>query len=586
MMKSQSAGEFDYPDEESSKKAELNVGVIAFTVASVVLCLVVIFFIKTYASQKKDLINVIKSENDILEVALKETFNKNHYIMRSISQSIKRGDALLPYVKKKLELYDHNNKIHKLFPWNELIWIDDSLTPVASSKKISYKKQTHIDRDSLLKSKNNPGKVMYWSSVSKESSHQPIIYALMSLKSDDGAFMGVIAVSYDAASLNKYLSYYKRKDTTNFMILDLQYNKIMQSKPRGKRSKPIDEQINFEMMMPVDASGSEDMSTSYIDMMNGRNYYVKQVAGEPFILLTSFDMNEARNIIFNSVVMKFLEISIFASMFLLLIVVIYNREVMRKTILSKAYRDIKHAMEVKSDFLTFTAHEIRSPLGFIMTGSEVMCKKMLGPISGKYLEYLEGINKSAQRILEFINDILDEEHIIAGNFKMVASYNVLQEIIDEAVGQNKSRYLHKKVDINVSLPKVLPRMYCDAGRILQVFNNLISNSIKYSKDEARIDISAKIVRGELLVKIEDHGIGMSQDDIKVALTKFGTAHKASLDLRDSYGLGLAIVKLLLDAHDAIFSVESKVDVGTIVTIIFPEDRLEKAKKEKGSNEKQ
>lgn len=114
---------------------------------------------------------------------------------------------------------------------------------------------------------------------------------------------------------------------------------------------------------------------------------------------------------------------------------------------------------------------------------------------------------------------------------------------------------------------------CDARRIFQVVSNLLSNSIKYSTTEAKIDIIARISRQEVVLEIRDYGVGMTEDEVKIALTKYGTVQKTPLNLMESYGLGLAIVKLLLDAHEASFSVESAVNVGTKVTIIFPEYKL-------------
>ena len=575
-------------DVEYSQETDINVRVIALAVTAVVLILVAIFFIKTYASQKQDLVRTIRSESTILEIALKDTFSKTQYIMGSLTDSIVKDHKDTKHVADKLKIYEVNNKKFNLLPWNELIWLDELQRPIASSNNGKISGNIPISRESLLYSKRKAGKVIYWADLSREYSDFPLLYTIMSVRDNEGKFIGTLAISYNANELNKNLSRYKRHNATNFVILDRSYRIIMQSKPALNGIGIKHDKVNAEnLIKTISVSDPNNIPTSYIDMLNGANYFIKQIEGEPFILLTNFDTNEVRKMIFNSVVMKFLEISIFASMFILLIVAIYKRETWLRSKAEKAYEFAIRATEAKSDFLAFTAHEIRSPLGFIMTGSEIMCKKMLGPISDKYLEYLQGIHKSAKLILEFISDILDEEHIIAGNFKIVESQVDLKDIIDEAISQNKSRYAHKNITINKDIQKKLPKITCDSRRILQVINNLVSNSIKYSRDDPTVDISAKVVRNELVLKIEDHGIGMSEDEIKVALTKYGTVHKAPLSLIESYGLGLAIVKLLLDAHEASFSVESKVNVGTIVTIIFPQYNLESTKedKRKKSNEK-
>jgi|GEM_PF-431041 len=578
----------DLAEVEYSTDTDINVGVIFLAVTAVVLILVAIFFIKTYASQKQDLVKIIKSENKVLEIALKDSFTKNQFLIGTLASSISQAPQDYENILRKFKALDDNDRRYKLFESYDLTWIDTSLQARVSNIEGIINRKPKISEDSLIYSKSKPGKTIYWTDLSTDS---PLVHSFISVQDQNGEFTGIIAISYDAEKLNESLAKYKRHDATNFIILDRHYRVIMQSKPIlsgiGVQHGQIKNPYTESLIKSIKISDKTSDSTSYIDMLNGTNYYIKQMKSDPFILLTSFEKSEVRNMIFNSVVMKFLEISIFASMFLLLIVAIYKRETWLRAKAEKAYEFASKATEAKSDFLAFTAHEIRSPLGFIMTGSEIMCKKMLGPISDKYLEYLEGIHKSATLILDFINDILDEEQIIAGNFKIIESEIQLKDILDEAISQNQSRYAHRQVEINLSLAKQLPSISCDAKRILQVVNNLVSNSIKYSDKAAKIDISAKMLHGELVLKIQDHGVGMSENDIKIALTKFGTVRKTSHTLIEGFGLGLVIVKLLLDAHEASFALESTENVGTIVTITFPSYRLvQKPKKRKKKNEKQ
>ena len=114
---------------------------------------------------------------------------------------------------------------------------------------------------------------------------------------------------------------------------------------------------------------------------------------------------------------------------------------------------------------------------------------------------------------------------------------------------------------------------CDERRILQALNNIISNAIKYSNDPAQIDIRAQILNKEFKIIIEDKGIGMSPYDIDIALTKYGTIKKRKYNHIDSYGLGLVIVKKLMEAHDGRLDIESAVNVGSKITLSFPQYKI-------------
>ncbi len=220
--------------------------------------------------------------------------------------------------------------------------------------------------------------------------------------------------------------------------------------------------------------------------------------------------------------------------------------------------------------MAFTAHEIRSPLGFILTGSEVMSKELFGHMPTKYAKYVEGIHNNAQIILDFITDILDENQILEGQFKIVNSLNQIQDIITQVIAVHLGK---KNISIVTFFEEELPLLVCDKRRITQVIDNLISNSIKYSNENTTITISVKMYEAQMLVTIADQGIGMKEDEIPVALNKYGTINKTDYQKGGSYGLGLPIVKMLLDAHEAILDIHSVDGKGTSVKIIFPKFKI-------------
>ena len=313
---------------------------------------------------------------------------------------------------------------------------------------------------------------------------------------------------------------------------------------------------------------------SHLDMMNGLNYYVTGIKNFPFILIVNIDNNEIREDILNEMLKPVLVLVICSILSLSIIIFIYKRETTLRARSEIATLIANNATEAKTNFLAFTAHEIRSPLGFIITGSEIMMKELMGDIPPSYQKYVQGINQKAREILYFITDILDENQILAGKFRVKNELHAISEIIEEARSSVLANFDHRKVSINADLPEVLPLLLCDKGRMVQIFNNLLSNSIKYSEDNTTIEIKAIVEESELILSVRDQGYGIDDDKIPLILSSYGSAReKQKFYSNNSYGLGLSIVTMLIEAHEAEMRISSVKDKGTTIKIIFPKYKL-------------
>ncbi|WP_322777170.1 sensor histidine kinase, partial [Candidatus Megaera venefica] len=312
---------------------------------------------------------------------------------------------------------------------------------------------------------------------------------------------------------------------------------------------------------------------SYLSMLNGLNYFIKPLADLPFTLVVNIDSDLIKKDIIIDLAKSFILVCIFASLSLGAIIFIYKRETFLRTKAERASLVAENATKAKTNFLAFTAHEIRSPLGFILTGSEMMTKEFLGELPLPYKKYAQGIYDNSNLILEFITDILDESQIIEGKFKITNTLTSIQEVIKEAIQVNLARFNIRKIEIITQIENDLPILICDKRRILQVISNLISNSIKYSKDNTTITVTAKIIYEEMVITIMDQGVGMKESDVPVALSAYGTLREQDYNSVGSYGLGLAIVKMLLDAHEAELRITSIEGKGTTIKIIFPKYKL-------------
>jgi signal transduction histidine kinase len=404
----------------------------------------------------------------------------------------------------------------------------------------------------------------------KESIHA--VVGVWNQKTHD--YVGSVAVDFDLTTLMRHLDDRKRSESTAFALIGDGLQVVAQSRPNmedvGLHDGKVVERHLVDLIKKIGFTQDTNKAFTFLDMISGVNYYVQKIPDQPFVLLVNMDHDEIKKDIFSKVTIKFAETSFLAISFLVLIILIYRRETWLRSGAEAALEVANRATKAKSDFLAFTAHEIRSPLGFIMTGSEVMKQRLLGPVDIRYNEYLDGIHQNANMILEFITDILDEAHILEGNFKIVNTEVDIKSVINKAVTINA---VNSKSRIKVKVEPPLPMLICDARRILQVLNNLISNALKYSKASTVVRVVARMEKDELYVEVIDQGSGMTEAEVDIALTQYGTLRKKNFDFIASYGLGLPIVKKLLKAHGAKLVIDSVVNVGTKISIIFPKEKL-------------
>lgn len=555
---------------------------VTFGVIVVVIILTLVSFIRIYSNKKENILKNMEAEALLLETVISDNLNYSKYFINIIAQNIKKNPYDLNYVQQVLNNHFIDENFNQLFGWRNRSWVNNNFMEVVSSKRGIIQQPRYFEFIEKLSKNNDLNEknwrkniVFYANKNSKIGDSLKIIDNITDNKTKK--FIGSVVLSYDIKTMIKNLNIRKTNKDLDFVILNQQLQVIAQSKKSIKNvintEQNLDPKLNEVIQSLKGNYKKDELKLSYLDMLNGVNYFIHSLNDLPFILIVNTDNEVIKKDILDSITQKFVEVCVFAFSCLFIIISIYKRETMLRTKAEKATIAANNATKAKSSFLAFTAHEIRSPLGFILTGSEIMTKELMGKLPPKYKKYASGIKGNAQLILDFITDILDETQIIEGKFKIINSLNKVSDIVDEAIKTNLARYNDRNVNITSKISKNIPLLICDKRRMSQVFSNLISNGIKYSKDHTTIKITSKIVDGALEIKIADQGIGMHENDIPIALSTYGTVHNIEYNSNSSYGLGLPIVKMLLDAHDATISIKSKVGKGTTITLVFPKHKL-------------
>jgi two-component system phosphate regulon sensor histidine kinase PhoR len=200
--------------------------------------------------------------------------------------------------------------------------------------------------------------------------------------------------------------------------------------------------------------------------------------------------------------------------------------------------------------------------------NSVLLEGLAGPLEEKQQDFVRrGMNK-IDSLLNLINDLLDIAKLEAGKFVQHQVPTDIGKIIEEIVVLMEPRAQEQGIVLTHSLLNLSP-VQADPKRIEEIFNNLISNAINYSPQGGRVTVSAKGLGEYMEIRVEDTGVGITQEELPKIFDKFYRVKNPKTRQVIGTGLGLAIVKGVVDAHQGSIQVESVPDEGTSFKILLP-----------------
>ncbi len=239
-------------------------------------------------------------------------------------------------------------------------------------------------------------------------------------------------------------------------------------------------------------------------------------------------------------------------------------------------RALKMELQSQTNLLNATSHDLKNYISGINGLVDLILEDKSDNKAGKNEGFalLNVVSKQTKELMYFVEDLLDTSQGRLGELKtsQIEAIN-LREIIDRIILLNKNLLLRNKTDVIIKIQDDLPEFYGDARRIKQIFNNLITNAVKYSPKYSPISISVIFLpkNNEFCVEIQDNGIGMTNEEIKLALSGHGESiDKSGLDKKvDSHGVGMMVIQSLVELHHGKFEINSKKGIGSTFRILFP-----------------
>ena len=251
-----------------------------------------------------------------------------------------------------------------------------------------------------------------------------------------------------------------------------------------------------------------------------------------------------------------------------------QRQLVGVTLMLTDVTRLRRLDEVKNGLISTVSHELKTPLTSIRLAIHVLLGEKLGPLAPQQMEILATARQDSDRLYRVIEDLLDISRIESGSAEIKLQPVNVEDLILQATDKVRSAFLDHKITLDINVASDVPRVLADPTRFQLVFDNLLSNALKYTPTGGKVRVTAQAEGGMVRFAVEDTGIGIAPEHLPRIFEKFfrvpGQEHIDS-------GLGLTIAKEIVEAHGGAIEVASRPGKGTKFTFTV------KAVKDPGSD---
>ncbi len=243
--------------------------------------------------------------------------------------------------------------------------------------------------------------------------------------------------------------------------------------------------------------------------------------------------------------------------------------------LHSANQKLEQINNLKNEFISMVSHELRTPLTTIKGFVSIVLGGETGALNKQQKHFLETSDRAIDRLTLLVSDLLDISRMEAGQIKMQLRPSVLKDVLARIATNFAPQLKEKNLQLNLSLPKTLPPVMADPDRLSQVFDNLISNAIKFTR-QGGITISAADKGDFVMISVQDSGMGIPKEDLERVFDKFYQVKSGGGYPSKGTGLGLAIARSIVESHRGKIWVESEFGKGADFRFILPRARADAA----------
>ena len=252
-------------------------------------------------------------------------------------------------------------------------------------------------------------------------------------------------------------------------------------------------------------------------------------------------------------------------------------------------READSANKAKTDFLSTMSHDIRTPMNAIV-GLTTIAQQ--DPTNSPHTQdALHKIEVASEHLLTLINDILDISKVESGKLSFNPITFSISETFENLINISQPMIKSKNIDFSFNKHNITSEwLYADKLRLSQIFTNILSNALKYTNENGKVQVDVEEVESEkegctrLIYIVEDNGIGMSAEFLDKLYEPFSRATDSRVNSIQGTGLGLAIVKQMVTLLEGDIQCQSELGVGTKFTVTLDIQIADKPEESASSNE--
>ena len=237
--------------------------------------------------------------------------------------------------------------------------------------------------------------------------------------------------------------------------------------------------------------------------------------------------------------------------------------------LKKVNAELERLNSVKNDFVSMVSHELRTPLTAIKGFVHVVLNEEAGKINEQQKKFLGIVDQSSNHLNHLISGLLDLSKIESGLIALKLEQLDLADVVKKSVETNINQIKNKNIKLRLEIDKELPKISGDYSRLMQVYDNLISNAVKFTDLGGQITITVKEKGDFIISSVSDNGIGIPEEEHKKIFEKFYQVDSSHTRIAGGTGLGLFIVRTIVELHGGNIWLDSTPGSGSTFSFLIP-----------------
>ena len=237
--------------------------------------------------------------------------------------------------------------------------------------------------------------------------------------------------------------------------------------------------------------------------------------------------------------------------------------------------DLRARDQLKTQFLANISHDLRTPLTAVITHAEILRDGLLGPLTDRQMESINGIISGGRQLLTQVGEILTYARGAADQLTVVPVTFAIADVLRQVSSLNESLLKRKHLEFEINVEPSTPPILADREKVTHVIGNLFGNAIDFTPSGGRVWLKAQVRRQsevtELLVEVGDTGVGIAPEHHDLIFREFAQVDATPSRPHHGTGLGLTIARKLVELHGGKIWVESALGTGSrfFFTIPYP-----------------